>query len=151
MKKTTVKWQKGRGKLGILDPLIGIWEAKADSPLGRVRCTREFTKILNGAYIQMIARWEFKKGVYEEQALFGVNKEKKLSFWSFTSDGKNSQGILADVSDLHPKAIGFEAQMAAGLARMVYWPNDIGGITWIVEAKTKKGWNRFTEHQYFPK
>jgi hypothetical protein len=151
MKKTMINWKKGRGKLGALTPLIGSWEAKADTPIGFVRCTREFTPILNGTYIQLLARWEFKKGVYEERAVYGLNNDKKLAFWSFTSDGKNSQGIIADVSDVHSQAIGFEAQMSAGLARMVYWPNDLGGMNWIVEAKTKKGWNRFTEHHYFPK
>ena len=32
-----------------------------------------------------------------------------VCFWSFTSDGKRSQGSLADVTDIHPEAIGFEA------------------------------------------
>jgi hypothetical protein len=98
----------------------------------------------------LTARWEFNEGVYEEHALFGVDDNKKLAFWSFTSDGKHSQGIIADASDIHPQAVGFEAQMPAGLARMVYWPNEMGGVNWAVEAKTKKGWKRFTEHHYMP-
>ena len=73
-----------------------------------------------------------------------------LSFWSFTSDGKRSTGALADVREVHPLAIGFEAQMPAGLARMVYWPAEGGGFRWAVESRTKKGWNRFTEHHYLP-
>ncbi len=150
MKKTAYPWKKGRGKLGALAPLIGSWEAKAETPLGRVRCTRSFTPILGGAYVQLIARWEFKKGIYEEQALFGVDDNGKLAFWSFTSDGRHSQGAIADASDIHPQAVGFEAKMPTGLARMVYWPNEMGGVSWAVEAKTKKGWKRFTEHHYTP-
>jgi hypothetical protein len=34
-------------------------------------------------------------------------------------------GAFADVSDIHPEAIGFEAQMPAGLTRMAYWPDEM--------------------------
>ena len=61
---------------------------------------------------------------------------------SFTSDGKRSQGALADVTDVHPEAIGFGADMPAGRARMVYWPAEDGGFRWAVESGTKKGGNR---------
>lgn len=71
-----------------------------------------------------------------------------MLFWSFTNDGKRSQGRLADVSDIHAEAIGFEAQMPAGLARQAYWPDGDGGVHWMVESKNKKGWHRFTEHHY---
>ncbi len=148
MEKTTNTWKKGRGILGALAPLIGRWEAHAETPMGTVRCTRDFSLILGGKYVQLLARWEFKQGAYEEQALYGINEDRKLAFWSFTSDGKHSQGVLADANDIHPQAICFEAQMPAGLARMVYFPGDSGGVIWVVEAKTKKGWNRFTEHHY---
>src|SRR5262249_58135517 len=117
-------------------------------------------------YVRLDARWEFsgngKKAaseecpdsscapgqVYEEVALIGVGEEGKVCFWSFTSDGKRSQGAVADVTDIHPEAIGFEAQMPSGLARMAYWPDGEGGFRWVVESKTKKGWRRFTEHRY---
>ena len=82
--------------------------------------------------------------------MIGVNPEKEVCFWSFTSDGKQSNGKLVDVTDVHPQAIGFEAQMPAGTARMVYWPDEEQGFYWIVESKTKKGWNRFVEHHYSP-
>jgi hypothetical protein len=52
------------------------------------------------------------------------------------------------VTDLHPEAIGFEAHMPAGLARMAYWPEEGGGFHWVVESRTKKGWNRFVDHSY---
>ncbi len=147
MKTNNIDWKKGAGKLGVLSPLLGKWQTNAESPMGKVRCTRTFTKILGGKYIQLAARWEFGSKVYEEFAVYGV-KDSKLSFWSFTSDGKRSEGVIADGKDVHPDAIIFEAQMPAGLARMIYWPNDDGSINWAVEAKNKKGWKRFTQHKY---
>jgi len=141
-------WKKGRGKLGIFEPLLGKWRAKAESEMGQVFCTRTFAWVLDGAYIQLTADWEYSNGSYKEIALIGVRPDGKIGFWSFTSDKKQSTGILADVTDIHPQAIGFEAEMPAGLARMAYWPGDEDGFHWVVESKTKKGWNRFTEHHY---
>lgn len=148
MGPTKIVWQKGRGKLGVLDPLIGEWIAEADSPMGKVVCRRTFTRILEGTYVQLSALWEIPSGTYEELALIGVGPEGQLQFWSFTSDKKQSSGIRADVSDLHPEALGFEAQMPAGLARMAYWPHAEAGVIWVVESKTRQGWNRITEHHY---
>jgi hypothetical protein len=157
-------WKKGRGKLGFLQPLIGRWEASAETPMGPVRCTRTFEPTLKGSYVRLEARWEFstaapKKGsdesdgskgpmVYEELALIGARTDGTVGFWSFTNDGKNSQGAVADVTDLHEEAVGFEAQMPAGLARMAYWPDGEGGFYWVVESKNAKGWRRFSEHHY---
>jgi len=118
--------------------------------MGKVVCTRTLTKVLDGAYIQLTADWQYERGSYKEIALIGVGPEGKVNFWSFTSDKKQSRGYLSDVTDIHPEAIGFEAQMPAGLARMAYWPDGMGGFHWVVESKTKKGWNRFTEHHYRP-
>jgi hypothetical protein len=160
-------WKKGRGKLGFLQPLLGRWVAEASTPMGPVRCTRVLEPILNGSWIRLEVRWEFGAGaakaaeecpesslqggkVYQEMALIGVDAERNVCFWSFTSDGKHSQGTVADVTDLHPEAVGFEAQMPAGLARMAYWPDDSGGFFWVVESRTAKGWRRFTEHHYHP-
>ncbi|HLG14883.1 MAG TPA: hypothetical protein VJH03_10340 [Blastocatellia bacterium] len=148
MSKTTKQWKRGRGKLGILAPLMGSWKASASSPMGPVSCARTFEPILGGAYVRLTARWEFGKGAYEEVAMIGANSDGEVAFWSFTSDGKNSRGSLADVSDIHAEAVGFEAQMPAGLARLVYWPDGADGYYWAVEAKNKKGWRRFTEHHY---
>ena len=156
-------WKKGRGKLGFLQPLLGNWAATAETPIGAVRCTRAFTLVLGGSYVRLDARWEFgaagakapalcadapSKGAYEELALIGVGADRKVGFWSFTSDGKHSQGTVADVTDLHPSAIGFEAHMPAGLARMAYWPDDGDGYFWVVESKNAKGWKRFVQHHY---
>jgi hypothetical protein len=142
-------WKKGRGKLGFLDPLVGAWSAEAKTPMGPVRCRREFTKILGGTRMRLDARWEFGPGAaYEELAVIGAGDDDAVCFWSFTSDGKRSQGVLTDVTDVHPEAIGFQAQMPAGVARMVYWPDENGGFHWAVESQNRKGWRRFTEHHY---
>ena len=140
-------WKKGRGKLGVLEPLLGTWSAVSDSPMGKVKCTRKFEKVLGGNFIQLTAQWEIGEKKYDEIALFGMD-ENLLSFWSFTSDGKMSVGRLQDGSDVHPSAICFEAEMPAGIARMIYWPDDTGEFYWAVESKNKKGWKRFTEHHY---
>lgn len=140
-------WKKGRGKLGILTPLIGEWVAESESPMGKVKCTRIFKPILGSNYIQLNADWKFGKKIYSEHAIYGI-KDGKVTFWSFTSDGKNSSGVLSVGSDVHSEAICFEAQISAGIARMIYWPSEEGGFYWAVESKTKKGWNRFTKHHY---
>ena len=64
-----------------------------------------------------------------------------------TSDGKRSGGLLADVTDLHPEAVGVEAQMPVGLAPTAYWPDRADGVHWAVASRTTKGWDRFTEHR----
>jgi hypothetical protein len=145
-----LRWYKGRDKLGFFDSLLGSWQTEANSERGQFKCKREFRKALLGKYIQLTAHWEFAEKSYDEFALIGVNPEKEVCFWSFTSDGKQSNGKLVDVTDIHPEAIGFEAKMPAGTARMVYWPDEGNGFFWIVESKTKKGWNRFVEHHYLP-
>ena len=117
-----------------------------------MHCRRTLQLILDGRYVQLIAHWEYgaieKRRDYDELALIGVGEDGVVSFWSFTSDGKRSTGRLADVSDIHPEAVGFEAQMDAGLARAAYWPAEDGGYYWAVESRSKKGWNRFVEHHY---
>jgi hypothetical protein len=143
-----LEWKKGRGKLGPLAPLIGTWRARADTPMGPVECTRTFTPVLGGKFVQLAARWAFAKGSYDELAIYGADAEGKLRFWSFTSDGKRSEGTLSEAADIHPQATCFEARMPAGIARMVYWPDPVEGFRWAVESKSKKGWNRFTEHHY---
>ncbi len=141
-------WKRGRGKLGSFASLLGEWSAKASSPMGPVSCTREFSTVLGGKYIQLVADWKVGKTSYQEIAMIGEHSDGKIAFWSFTSDGKNSTGVLADVTDVYPLAIGFEAHMPAGRARMIYWPDDTDGFHWAVESKNKGGWKRFTEHHY---
>ena len=144
-------WKKGRGKLGLLEPLMGVWKTEADSPMGRIECTRSFTRILAGTCVRLEADWRLPDGKqYEELAIYAAGEKGEIVFWSFTSDGKRSQGALTDGSDVHPEAVAFEAQMPAGLARMIYWPGENGTLMWAVESKTKRGWNRFSLHQYEP-
>ncbi|MDH5185137.1 MAG: hypothetical protein OEX12_14745 [Gammaproteobacteria bacterium] len=146
-----MSWKKGRGKLGILAPLLGQWRVETKSDLGKVICTRNFSRVLDGKYVRLEANWQIGSDKsYDEISMIGVDKDKQIKFWSFTSDGKNSHGVLAEVRDLHPLAIGFEAQMEAGLARMAYWPDETAGFHWVVESKSKKGWNRFVAHHYLP-
>ena len=82
--------------------------------------------------------------------MFGPDADGVLAFWSYTIDGKKSTGRLSEAVDIHPQAICFEAQMAAGLARQVFWPSESDGMHWIVESRTTRGWSRLTEHHYRP-
>lgn len=88
-----------------------------------------------------------RKKVYEKRALYGI-RDGKITFWSFTSDGKQTAGALSAAPDIHPDAVCFEAEMPAGIARMEYWPNEDGTVNWAVESKNRKGWNRFALHIY---
>lgn len=167
-------WKKGRGKLGFLQPLLGRWVAETVSEMGPVRCERTLEPVVGGAFVQVTARWEIggttgsaggagaggggagvraggtdRPRIYEELALIGPGEGGKVRFWSFTSDGKRSEGVQADVSDLHPEAVGFEAEMPQGLARMAYWPQD-DGFNWLVQAKTARGWRDVVLHRYRP-
>jgi hypothetical protein len=147
-------WTKGRGLLGPLKPLLGAWatiSSGGGGPSG-VPCTRSFRPFGKG-WIELDARWEMgERGAYREIALFGAGADGTLGFFSFTSDGKRSEGRLADGSDIHPDAVAFEAKMPAGTARMTYWPLDEGiGFHFAVESKTKAGWNRFLLHRYRPR
>ena len=100
-------WRRGRGKLGIFAPLFGTWRATASSPMGPVVCVREFSSALGGKYVELRAHWEIGAGGYEELALFGVDENGEVAFWSFTSDGKQARGALVEAADLHPAAFAF--------------------------------------------
>lgn len=148
-------WKKGRGALGPLQPLIGRWIAApgAPGPASAATCARVFEPF-GKDYVRLEATWDMgSRGAYREIALFGRDDAGGLAFWSFTSDGKRSQGVVCDGTDVHPQAVAFVAQMPAGTARMIYWPNDTGvdagdGFRFAVENKVKAGWNRFFEHIY---
>lgn len=148
-------WKKGRGLLGPLQPLLGAWRTPAGeggTPAANMSCSRSFALFGKG-WIALEARWEMGPDrTYVERAFFGPGDDGALGFFSFTNDGKRSVGRLADGSDVHPDAIAFEAQMPAGLARMVYWPRDDGeaGFLFAVESRTKKGWNRFLTQRFEP-
>lgn len=147
-------WKKGRGTLGPLDPLLGRWvAAAAKMPDGSVGdCAREFT-VFGASFVRLDAAWDMgARGVYREHAFFGRNDDAALAFWSFTIDGKRSAGILTDASDVHSDAVAFVAEMPAGTARSVYWPDEdnTDGFRFAVESKAKKGWTRFLDHRYRP-
>ncbi|MBU2603362.1 MAG: hypothetical protein KKA32_14585 [Actinobacteria bacterium] len=148
MSAAPMSWKRGRGKLGVMTPLLGTWRAEAETEMGKVVCVRSYEKVLAGAYVQLKADWRFADRSYNEIALIGVGEDGQVRFWSFTSDKKQSTGWLADVTDLHPKAIGFEAEMPGGRGRMAYWPHEREGFVWVVESASKKGWTRFVEHHY---
>lgn len=147
-------WKAGRGALGVMKPLLGSFEAEAagPGPASVMHCTRSFEPILGGSYLLLRASWQTGPGrSYDELAVFGKGEDGKLSFHSFTSDGKKSNGSQCAADDVHPDAIAFEATMPAGQARMVYWPaEDSGCYYFAVESRTKKGWNRFMRHLYRP-
>ncbi len=143
-------WKKGRGKLGPLANLIGYWKAESDSPQGLLTVTRRFEAVLGGKFIQLDCQWDLPNKPYLERCVFGPDRDGALHFWSFQSDGKQSSGWLASGEDVHEQAICFEADMPAGRARQLYWPDKKEGFHWAVESKTKKGWNRFVDHHYRP-
>ena len=150
-----MSWRKGRGLLGPLQPLLGDWgtqKGEGGTAAANMACSRSFAPFGKG-WVRLEARWATGPDkAYCETAFFGAGDDGVLGFFSFTNDGKRSVGRLADGSDVHPDAIAFEAQMPAGLARMVYWPLDDGapGFFFAVESKTKKGWNRFLTQEFGP-
>jgi hypothetical protein len=144
-------WNKGRGKLGPLAPLIGAWSTETETPMGLAACARNFSRFGEG-WILLEASWRFGSGpsarIYRETAFLGPTAEGPLGIWSFTNDGKRSEGVLSAAPDVHSLAICFEADMPAGRARQIYWPDEGGGLAWAVEAKNARGWKRFSEHHY---
>lgn len=146
-------WAKGRGLLGPLKPLLGDWQTIAQGETvtnpHALHCARTF-RAFGKSWIELDARWDMgSRGTYREIALYGAGPEGGLAVYSFTNDGKRSEGRLVDGSDVHPAAIAFQAQMPAGIARMIYWPVEIGpGFHFAVESQTKKGWNRFLHQTY---
>jgi hypothetical protein len=148
-------WSKGRGLLGPLKPLIGEWvtsHGAGDGPAAAMRCTRSFAPF-GKDWIMLDACWQIGPArAYREIALFGKDDDGALGCFSFTNDGKRSLGRLSDGSDVDPAAIAFEAQMPAGLARMIYWPCERGapGFRFAVESRTAKGWNRFLSQHFVP-
>jgi len=143
-------WRFGRGLLGPLKPLLGAWVSPPHAEGSPTPACSRALKPFGKGWVELDARWEMgPRGVYREIALLGAMGDGVLGFYSFTNDGKRSEGRLADGSDVHPKAVAFEARMPAGLARMIYWPLADGvGFNFAVESRTKSGWNRFLRQEY---
>ena len=141
---------------GQQDPLsrvkqwIGEWTTETDTPAGKARCTRRFSAVLGGAYVEMTVLWHFggAGAPYEERAYWGTSASGSLAFWSFTSDGGHSAGEPIDVSDVDPDAVGLVAMMPAGRARNAYWLAKGSELHWVAQAETAKGWEVMMSHQY---
>jgi hypothetical protein len=67
-----------------------------------VNCIRTFAKVLAGNCILLNAKWEFAAKTYEELAVIGLDNDK-ISFRSFTFDGKNSKDKLQTAQMFIPK------------------------------------------------
>jgi hypothetical protein len=150
MPASALKWKPGRGKLGRFKPLLGTWKTETPSPRGPLYVTRQFAPALRGSHVRLLVLWTSAGFVYEEDCLFAPDPTTGLRFYSFTSDGKSSQGWLSSAPDIHPDAITFEADMPAGRARQSYWPDAEAGFHWAVESQRQTGWHRFAQHHYLP-
>ena len=144
---------KGDATMRFFAPLLDrTWVAEGDGPMGKYTCERRFERVLQRKFVRMAVAWEFGENTYEEIAMFGRDpREKRLAFWSFQSDGKNSHGVNVAADDAPEGAVVFEAEMDAGLARMLLWlGNDREQFHVAVENRTKKGWNRLLEQCHTP-
>ena len=139
----------GTSPLSVLDPVIGAWVAEGDTATGTYRCERRFDRVLHSSHVQCVVTWILPGRDHEELAVFGADPAGTLRMWSFTSDGRQSTGRLADAADLPGANVAFEAEMPSGLARFAFWPEP-GGLRFVVEAQAGGGWTRFLEHAYVP-
>jgi hypothetical protein len=141
----------GRGLLGPMKPLIGHWVHTGEHNRQTVRVTRLYEPWGKG-WVRLTASWTLPDRDYVETAFYGATTEGPLGFWSFTNDGRCSQGMLADGSDVHAQAVAFVAKFPAGTGRMIAWPRDDGlpGFEFAVESQTQKGWNRFLVQRFDP-
>jgi len=136
--------------LGIFAPLLGTWVAQSDSPKGQVLCTRTFSKILNGHFIEVRADWQFPHNRYQELALIGLDENRFVTFSTFDSDGQRSAGRLIKPKERHVRAFGFEMEMSHVFTRQVYWPHQETGFQWTVEIHTGGDWQCLVKHHYKP-
>lgn len=141
-------WRRGRGRLGVLAPLLGAWVAEGESEAGPYRCERRFARALHGTYIELRAEWRLPGRTYDEVALHGHDRDGMLRFWSFTSDGRQATGVRVEPDDLSHAGIAFEADLPAGRVRFAYMAPPDGDLLYTVESWTAQGWNRFVEHRY---
>ncbi len=93
------------------------------------------------------AEWDFGGKFYKEHAIYGVDAGGDVAFWSFTSDGKRSRGVLQRAG-CPPRSHRLRGRNASRPC-----PNDLLArnrrhYALGRKSKTKKGWNRFTEHTY---
>lgn len=144
---------KGRGPLGLFKSFVGSWEHSGDSPMGPITCSRTFSMVLGGKWLQLDVVWSYadpKRADYVERCLIGKDADNGLAFHSFVSDGSCSRGWLSKADDVDGSIVCFEADMPAGRARQIYIQADDDGYTWRVERQVKKGWSLIVEHAYRP-
>ena len=141
----------GRGLLGPLKPLMGDWVWSGEHAGQAITVRRTYEPFGKG-WVRLTAVWTMPDRDYVETAFYGATDDGSLGFFSFTNDGKHSQGKLADGSDIHATAVAFVAKFPAGTGRMIAWPRDDGepGFDFAVESQTKKGWNRFLLQRFGP-
>lgn len=146
-----MEFRLGRGLLGPLRPLLGHWVHRGEHNGQTVEVSRLYESWGNG-WVRLSATWELPGRTYAETAFYGATTEGPLGFYSFTNDGKRSEGRLADGTDVHAQAVAFVAQFPAGTGRMIAWPRDDGlpGFDFAVERQTAKGWNRFLLQRFGP-
>src|ERR1700722_18094121 len=68
-------WKKGRGRLGLLDPLLGSWIATGDSHIGQFECVRTFTRALENSCVILDAHWTLLNKNYQEHAIIRPNDD----------------------------------------------------------------------------
>jgi len=141
--------------LRFFEPLVGRkWVFAGSGPMGKHRCTREYRSILAGNYVEMTSTWDLTGESYEELAVFGVDRDdRKLKFWSFTSDGKRTVGTEVAVAEAPAGTLAFEADMHAGKGRTLPTVG-AGGKTHDVAVEAKpnraKGFKRFLDQAFRP-
>lgn len=141
----------GRGLLGPMKPLLGDWRFSGTYnglPIGVTRLYEPWGK----GWVRLTATWDLPDRTYVETAFYGATADGGLGFYSFTNDGKRSEGRLVDGADVHAQAVAFVARFPAGTGRMITWPRDDGapGFDFAVENQVKSGWNRFLLQRFEP-
>ena len=141
----------GRGLLGPMKPLMGDWAWSGEHASQSIIARRTYEPFGKG-WVRLTAVWTMPGRDYVETAFYGPADDGTLGFYSFTNDGKRSEGRLADGSDVHAQAVAFVAKFPAGTGRMIAWPRDDGapGFDFAVESQTKRGWNRFLQQRFGP-
>ena len=138
-------------RLRLLDPLLGEWVARGESPLGPYTCRRRFSRVLRRTHVQLDTYWEYAADTFDERTIFAPHEDFGLQFWSFSSNGEQSNGHLTAAGGLSEQAVVFEALTPSGRMRMSYWPtgtNDV--VVFVVDTKSRSGWSRLLEHHYRP-
>ena len=132
------------------------WIFQGTGSMGDYTCERRFERILGGKFVRMEVLWQVAKHTYGEVAIFGKtapgvdSSHKGLCFSSFTTEGKASLGLQVTPEDLSTGGIAFEADMPAGRARMMLWPEGREVLWLTVASRNASGWKPFLEQRLTP-